>query len=362
MPVQMHEYAKPPNSILPLPTTDGAIEPIQPTRASRVNFRTLALASLGFVVLAVSVHFLHGYQIQRLATGLLDRAEVARSSGELEEAAQLITEYLALRPADSEQIYELALIRLASATTPQEKLGAYLICEGILRREPDRHELRQQILDMLIQAGGYREALVHIQALLARNPDDVELNRLSGQCHEAIGEYETAEVAYRNAIRGLPNDLDVPIRLANILEKELRRPSQADAVMDEMVSRNGHSFQVYLARARYLRERKLGKDAALDVQTAFQMAPSEPDVLIAASELVADQWGRSEGGVRVDLRDLQSRLEEQLTLNPGHTGLIQALTQIETLRGRADVATSRLVARSTRTPRALSCGPCSRIC
>ena len=304
-----------------------------------INLRFLVIVLVCWVGIGVGIHFLHQYQMRRMADALLARAENARTDGDLQATTRYISEYLALRPNDSEQIYELALIRLEEAKTVREKIAAYLMCEGILRREPYRHDIRRKTIDLAISGGRYHQALEHLEYLVTRNPDDVKLRRLRGICFEKIGEFEKAEAAYELVLGRFPHDLGLHVRVAKLLRDELGQASAADRILDQMVANNSQTYEARLARARHLQDRKF---AAMDVEAAYQMAPDEPEVLIAVSNLLADQRGYSGGGLRFDLQDVQSRIGSRLDETPNDVPLIEAWAQLETLKGRLDLAAARV--------------------
>ncbi len=328
--------------LVALPELDETHEERSSPWIIRFNLTFLFIWLGIWAVFAVGVHHLHEYQMRRLADTLLTRAEEARKTGDLQETSKYISEYLALRPDDSEQIHELALIRIDEAKTVREKIAAYLMCEGILRREPRREDIRRKTVDLALGGGRFSEAIRHLDYLIRKNPEDVELRRLHGFCCEKLGQYEKAEQDYELVIQQFPHDLGLYIRLGNILRDDLDQGSAADFLIDKMVSNNSQSYEARLARARHLRERKFAKEAAIDVETAYQMAPNEPEVLVAVSEILADQRGHSSGGLRFDLQDVQSRIAEQLDKKAGDVPLIQAWAQLETLKGRPDLAAARV--------------------
>src|SRR5262249_46746654 len=76
------------------PLTPGAL------MTQRLNLKLLGWVTGAFLVLAVGVHVLHGYQVRRNAGGLLRQADRAEAEGRPDRTAAYLGQYLALVPDD----------------------------------------------------------------------------------------------------------------------------------------------------------------------------------------------------------------------------------------------------------------------
>src|SRR5262245_34673008 len=93
---------------------DGKVPPALPGRPPcseptlallmkhRLNVRLSAGLFAGFMVLGVSVHLLHGYQVRRNAGYLLTQADRTEQQGNLRGTTDYLSRYLALVPSDTE--------------------------------------------------------------------------------------------------------------------------------------------------------------------------------------------------------------------------------------------------------------------
>src|SRR5205823_1312272 len=68
-----------------------------------------------------------------------------------------------------------------------------------------------------------------------------------------------------------------------LLRRKLNRTDEADRVMEAMVRANDGDFRAYLARGHYWTEAGAPEKAAKDLGRARELAPDDPEVLLAAA-------------------------------------------------------------------------------
>src|SRR5438034_11144758 len=255
-----------------------------------LNLRLL-LYLLGATVLsATAVHFLHGIQVKRNTGALLGQADRAEEQGRLDQAVSFLSRYLAYESGDIDALVRYGFLLQKQARTPKARLAAVGVFERVLRRQPERHEVRRRLVRAAMDLELFPDAREHLEVLLKTSPGDGELEDLLGQCHEANGKYDKARSCFEDALRYAPARVDCYLRLARLLRHRLDEPRRADERIDAMVAANKDSFRAYLARAWY-RKQELGSaaDAAKDVARARELAPDEADVLLTAGELAGDK-------------------------------------------------------------------------
>src|SRR5262249_43623169 len=157
------------------------------------------------------VHLVHRHQAKRNAGAILQQADRAEAEGNLEETADLLSRYLTLAPRDTDALarYGLTLDRLA--TVPNARQQAFLVLEQVLRRQPQRDDVRRRLIQTAMhpQLQRFSDAAVHLDTLLAKAPGgDAELELWRGQCHDGSGEFQQAADWYEKAIAHAPNQLD----------------------------------------------------------------------------------------------------------------------------------------------------------
>ncbi|QDU36066.1 tetratricopeptide repeat protein [Maioricimonas rarisocia] len=209
------EFSEPP---------DNAEEPEVMDRLVRVNVKLLLATLVTLIVAAVGIHFVHGYWVQRNASVLLERADVAEQEERYSDAISSLTQYLNLQPqtslseAEEQQITDI-LERLArlfqmQKTTRNQQIRLYRTYEDVLRRDPTRDATRRELVDVCMRLGLSRDAIRHIDTLLDRpkqgEPDSLEdiaeLHFLKGDSYWALEEYRAAALAYVHAILTEPSN------------------------------------------------------------------------------------------------------------------------------------------------------------
>src|SRR5262249_39457782 len=126
-----------------------------------------------------------------------------------------------------------------------------------------------------------------------------------------------------------PHQLAGYARLANLLQNRLEQGLRARQVLDRMVTSNNESYQAYLIRARFYRDRGPLAQAVDDIARARQLPPLEPDVLLEAAGF-ARASGKTEETRRL--------LQEGVDLYPKNASLRLALANLEVQANQPDKA------------------------
>jgi tetratricopeptide (TPR) repeat protein len=248
-------------------------------------------------------------------------------------------------------------------TTPKARWQALAVLEQALARHPECEDIRRHLVRIAMSLGRWTDAQVHLHSLLASFPADDKLEYLQGYCLEGTGDYLRAAAWYEQATQHAPQQIAAWSRLANLLQNRLDRGPRAREVLDRMVTANDQSFEAYLIRARFYRERGLLEPALSDSDRARRLAPSEPDVLLAAADIARAAGTLDE--TRTDLRkglevhakdsrlylalaslELQANrpaeaiacLEQGLKALPDRADLLQRLADLLISQGRLDQA------------------------
>ena len=304
-----------------------------------LSIRFLALLLIAASILGVGTHYLHGYQVKRNARALLEYAEQAKEAKEPDKELGHLARYVGLEPSDGEARARYVLL-LERLSPPGEAKGrAYLALDDALRRNPDRADVRRRAAELAMAFGRYGDARGHLKELqnpllkkkefeklvlkkvdlqTSRIPKDrdgkvaldevnhaiaevkvklgdakdesAEVEARLGSCDEAEGKFEPKDNSpgavgyYRAALELDGGRVDSASRLANILRKTLNRASEADQVMDELVTANPTSYQARLARCRYCRTaggKENNDKAEEDLAFALtKLGPPAADVLL----------------------------------------------------------------------------------
>jgi tetratricopeptide (TPR) repeat protein len=248
----------------------------------KLNIKLVASVVGGLFVFSVGVHFLHGYQVQRNAYRLRERAEQAVNAKDDGKALTYYAQYLKLAPedVDSAQKYVEILDRRPDDADPEDLV---VRMENVLRFKSDQHELRFRLVHNLLLLDRTAEALANLKKLQTTWPDKAEVLHMIGWCQEALREYPQAVQSFEEAIRINPKQIRSYALLAEVLQDRLTQPDEAHKVLDQLVQANAESHQAYLWRAHYRRNLD-EKGAENDLQTAFKLAPDKPEVILAVAD------------------------------------------------------------------------------
>jgi len=295
--------------------------------------RQLNIKAAGWVlgvafVFGVSLTLVHSQQVVRHADALLFQAGKALEQNRPEQALRYFDHYLKYRPGDTDVMAKYGLAIDKYRQGPADQGRAVLVLNEVLRRDPTRHEARYAVIQCLVSLRRLPEAIVQAEKLLPDWEKKGEMEHIIGWCLEAQGDYKKAASWLRKAIALDPGQAKSCVILAEILQKRLNEPDQAEEVMDSLVKARGHSYQSYLLRRRFWLQRQLPGDAdkaQQDLQTARKLAPDEPNVLLAAAE---DAQSRRQNDEASQL------LERAVQLHPGEESLYQALARLEIAAGK----------------------------
>ena len=285
---------------MPMQTPSPATISSPPTRR-RLNLRLFG-SLLGIAAaLAVGLHFLHGWQTDRNADSLLEKAEAAVEEGDSAKAIQFYTQYLKYRPNNIEAQASLGMLLDQPAASGKMLLNAFMLYESILREDPSRETIRRHLADVLMRLGRFPDALGHFEVLLSRHPRDADLLFRKARCKDESRHYAEAAALYAQAVQHdrreikhhtaliqLVLDHEDALELSEIdphHRQEVSASLVVEALSERMVAQGLPRARAFLARSR---QRMRDGDLALavaDIREALQLAEKDPEILFTAAEM-----------------------------------------------------------------------------
>ncbi|HTU92356.1 MAG TPA: tetratricopeptide repeat protein [Gemmataceae bacterium] len=285
----------------------------------RLNYRFVACMLVGAAVFGVGVHFVHGYQVKRNASVLLRQAEQAKKENDHAGETQYLAQYLGFVPNDTEARARFGQAVHERAKQTKSYRGfreAYFQLDTVLRHDPQRSDVRERQVEIAMDLRQFGDALAHINVLHNAISKDnkveqlAELEQKRAICYERTGQFDKAVTSYEMAIRHAPEQIDNYVRVAVLFHERLDDGKKADEKVDKMVEANPKSFKAYLARAQYrlqfhAQSASDVKKAREDVRQARQLAPDEPEVVLAAAGVEQAQ-GSPQKAIETLLQGIQA--------------------------------------------------------
>jgi tetratricopeptide (TPR) repeat protein len=290
-----------------------------------LNGKLLAWTIAVIAASAVVVHCVHGLQVRRGARVWLQTAVGAQEAGDLERALTFYVHYLAYEPDDVAALARYGLAMDERARTIDDWVRVQDVLDRVLRRDPERRDVRFRLVLNDIRLRRFADAIANIKLLLPRADNKAELEHMLGWCLEATGDYKGAAAAFKRATELDPSRLDSYALLAEVLQVRLGQTEEAEAVFDALVKANSKSFRAYLIRCRFRQQQNLPDLAEADLRQALDLAPSEPAVLLAAAD-----WALARG----ELDRARQWLQKAREVEPANAAVFNALVWLAMRAGR----------------------------
>lgn len=309
----------------------------------RLNVRFLVCLVAATILLGGGIHFLHGYQVSRNAEAFLRQADEFESSGQINQAKDLLGRYLSLRPTDNEARIRYGKLLEDLATSDKNhraRAEAFFVLSEALRQAPENQTLRRQVVRLAMSLGQFDQAREDLILLLKTSPDDGGLEKELARCYASKRQYPEAVAWLRKATAHAPGDVETSAALAELLRREMNQAEQADETMATLLKSNPNSVAAWLEHAGYLMRQArapgmahpepLLAEAGRDVDRAAKLAPRQMEVLLSAADL-AHQKGDVAGTRRI--------LASAAEFHPDDSRPYLALSRVEVESGHpADAA------------------------
>ena len=306
----------------------------------RVNYRLLVGLAVGFVVVTGLLYWRWVTVMDENAVMFLKKADAAEEEDDLREAYQDMKHYIDIRKDDLDARVRLANFALdvfykhikLGDLGDKEYLNARGTTEEALRRAPERDELRERLVQLLLDVRSH-EAINHLDVLIEKDPKNSELlaKRLDAlfvarDFVNAI-DYGYQLISYDrltdefDATKATASDQPSAYsHMAELLLSREKKDKLARRVIDQMVEVNPESVEAQRLCAKYLM--RIGEDeqAQESIDRALALDPGDPESLQIASSLAL---GREE------YETARSLLEEGLKQHPDEIAFYELLARAD---------------------------------
>jgi predicted Zn-dependent protease len=298
-----------------------------PPRTRRaVNARAVLLLLAGAAVLGSVTHLAHGFQVRRNARALKEQAAQASQEGRPAQAADYLAQYLGLVPTDDEALADYALLLNRLARNGRERLQAYFLLEQVLRRQPERADVRREAARLAVEGGLWSAAREHLKRLRREVQQDGGLLHLLGRCALGQQDFTSAAACYAEAVQRQPRQIDWWGEYAALLRHRLKDAPKADAAVAAMLEANKGSASARLVAARHFLGAGSLQQAEKHVELALKgLRAPDAEVLLLAAGVASTQGKRARA---------RGHLQRGLKLYPEDDGLRRTLARLELQEGR----------------------------
>jgi tetratricopeptide (TPR) repeat protein len=312
----------------------------------RLNLVFLAILLVAAALLGGGVQLLHGFQVRRNASALLDRARQAEADHDLEKAEQALQAYLNLEREDGSAWERYARVVEQRDPARRRREHVLVVHEEALRHKPGDRKLQRHCAELALELGRFRDAEGHLKDLGVGDPVNgagpgaegsppaaelAELEDMLGQCQRGQTKSKDAEKSFRQALEHDPSRVDTYDRLARMQRAE-RRPgavADADATIAKMVVKNPKAGRAYIYRWRYTQEFAPPADDG-DITTALKLAPEDLEVLYTAAVVA--------GELRHDAAAARAHFEKGCRLDSQNPAFALGLAHLELREGHPERA------------------------
>ena len=264
----------------------------------RVNFPLLIGLAIGIFVSSGAVYALWKFQIERRSGTLITEAEKAHDAGKLNDAVQYLSQYVKIKPGDTEQKVKFA----ETCADLAEQFGASMedrgmavrVMEATLRELPNEKGLRKRLASIYGKSNMFKDALAHLDFVL----DDPEAQLLRAAYLIRLADPEAIPYSYKligynpdtkTFEKGTaPNDPITYLNLAVLLRGQENSQQLADQIMEQAVTANPDVAKAYLARGQYLYKYGEIERGLDDFEKAHQLSPEDADVLATMAQQAAE--------------------------------------------------------------------------
>lgn len=294
---------------------------------------------------ALEAHPGHLELLDALATTLV-------KAGRVEDAEVTLKQIMTLEPT----VLGHRLRFVAFLDQQQRYDQAEALLQEAVRQEPDSDQRRLALVEYLAKRRGLAQAEAALQQAIHELPLSGTLRLALAGVYEATQRPELASETYhlmQKEFAGKPESAQAQVKLA-ALDWTAGRMEEAEQRIQAVLKENPQSSEALLLRGKIALQRGHGKDAVLDFRSVLKDQPdlAEGHVLLARAHLAAGESmlaresldrataikpGLIEAHLMLagldaaagQFTEAKRRIEPLLARDPGNTGLLGALFQLQ---------------------------------
>lgn len=267
----------------------------------KINTKLFLILLVTLTLIGGGIFGLHRLQAGNIAEALLWQATQAEQEGKLDRSAKYLARYLEFAREDLDTRAHLGAILSdpQMATTPQRRARARFVIEQVLAKDPDRHDLRLRLCEMLLANRALDAVGEHLALLDKNQPASADVALLSGRWHEAQGRSAPAIEAYRRAIQLDAKQTEPYVRLVGLLKqldfgKEPRNSAEIERLVAAAIEAAPDDAAVLSLAAQHAQEKGNSGIALKYLEDGLQQNPAEPRLYLALARTYSETGKRTE--------------------------------------------------------------------
>lgn len=327
-------------------------------RSPRIHVRNFVLAVCGLVALAATLFVAHKLQVRRQARLMREEIDARVVEGDTERAIEVLTRYIAIRPADNERLALLARLAgdraLGPGAAARDATFAREILTASVARMPRDAALRERLARVLLALGDSEGALRHLDNLRERSAaggldQDLEtrVGLLFARTALAAGRGTDAEETLERLVEPGPDGVvpagrrDAFLLLFAIASEGRRLPAAAEQILLRMTRAYPDDLDAAVILGEWYVRAGRAEEAAEVAARLRAVAPDDPrsSLLEASVAIALGEIDRAE-----------EILAGPLASAPPSLGLVLLRADVARARGDADGLISVLREGATALP------------
>ncbi|MBU2493987.1 MAG: hypothetical protein KJ571_15280 [Bacteroidetes bacterium] len=252
--------------------------------------------------------------------------------GKNEEAINSFNTALEIKPFNKEAEDGLKLAKSyvsfsVSEMLPQHNSALIESYKQILLNDPNKDDVRFNLIEQLVKSGLYDEAYSHLSYL---SPNYVGISRfddLMDITAEGREEYNDKLIdSYTASLQKNKNDKQTLVKLVNLYNSIRNYSSSAD-LMEDYLSHNSNADDIYFLLAKTLSYDSMYDEAFINIQKAIKINPDENSYKILASKIIVLNKDDKNYNLAFKL------LNESINKNPFEIDALTFLGRLNFLKG-----------------------------
>ncbi len=268
-----------------------------------LHWKRLLVLVLALVVLGGGLFALNGVQARRQASVVKNVAEKAEReiNGDPERRAIVIEQwkiYQKFEPNDEEaglKYAQLLLDQSKADPSPKNVVEAVAGIEAFLRKFPNHHDERRELINLFIKMGKVPNAREHLDVLF-NSPkgdfkSDIELLELASVCEQVKGEIPSAIKYLEDAIQTDKAPIRVYQKVLNLINgnkadglRESKIANYVRTLKENDRFRNDLEARIAVARFELFRREFQNAKSDIDYARSIPGGENNAEVLLAAAE------------------------------------------------------------------------------